>query len=93
MVRYKVKPDRVAENEALVVKVYEELKNAGPPGLTYATYKLDDGVSFVHIATVDGETNAALTELAAFKTFTSGIKDRCVEPPTTTSVTRVGAYK
>lgn len=91
MVRYKVKADRVAENEALVVKVYEQLNLEAPPGLDYATYKLDDGVSFVHVATISGESNP-LTELSAFKMFSSTIKDRCDELPSTMTVTRVGKY-
>ena len=39
MVRYKVKPDRVAENEALVRAVYEELRAPQPAGLRYATFR------------------------------------------------------
>ena len=50
MVRYKVKPDRVAENEALVRAVYEELAATEPAGLRYATFRLEDGVTFVHLA-------------------------------------------
>ena len=38
MVRYKVKPDRAAENEALVRAVYEELARTQPAGLHYATF-------------------------------------------------------
>ena len=55
MVRYKVKPDRVAENEALVRAVYDELRRTQPAGLRYATFRQYDGVSFVHVAqTEDG---------------------------------------
>ena len=50
MVRYKVKPERVEENEELVRAVYDELGRTEPAGLRYATFKLDDGVSFVHLA-------------------------------------------
>ena len=50
IVRYKVKPDRVAENEALARAVYEELDRTGPAGLHYATFRQPDGVSFVHIS-------------------------------------------
>ena len=50
MVRYKLKPDRVDENERLVRAVYQELAERRPPGLRYATFKLEDGLSFVHIA-------------------------------------------
>jgi hypothetical protein len=56
MVRYTVKPDRVAENEQLVRDVYAELARTQPDGLRYATFKLPDGVSFVHLA-VHGQDN------------------------------------
>src|SRR5215471_9556263 len=53
MVRYRVNPDRVAENEQLVRAVYDELAASQPEGLQYATFKLPDGVTFVHIARHD----------------------------------------
>ena len=61
MVRYRVKPSRAAENEELVRAVYEELHRTRPPGFRYATYQLDDGASFVHLATesVDNATESA----------------------------------
>jgi hypothetical protein len=37
MVRYKVKPDRVAENERSIVSVFEQLNRAQPIGLRYAS--------------------------------------------------------
>jgi hypothetical protein len=46
MVRYKVKPERVSENEELVRAVYGELDRTHPDGFHYATFKLIDGVSF-----------------------------------------------
>ena len=56
MVRYKVKPERVEENEALVRAVYEELAAGEPDGIRYATFRLDDGVSFyAPQVLVDGE--------------------------------------
>jgi hypothetical protein len=93
MVRYKVKPNRVAENEGLIAKVYEQLRHENPAGLHYATYKLDDGVSFVHIATLETDGSNPLLEVSAFKTFTSGVKERCDELPVSTTVTRVGSYE
>ena len=50
MVTYKVKPDRVAENEEFVKAVYEELHQINDPDIHYATFRLDDGQTFVHIA-------------------------------------------
>ena len=80
IVRYKVKPDRAAENQELVRAVYEELSEKRPEGLRYATFKLDDGVSFVHLAEHDEDGSNQLTLLASFKRFQEGIAERCDEP-------------
>ena len=54
MVRYRVKPDQVERNAELVRAVYEELaREPQPDGFRYATFRLDDGVSFVHFADRD----------------------------------------
>ena len=82
MVRYRVKPGRTAENEALVHAVYEELQRTEFAGLRYATFKLDDDVSFVHIASVETDDGVnPLLAVAAFKEFSAGAPSRCEEPP------------
>ena len=43
MVTYKVKADRVEENERLVRAVYEGLADAGAEGVHYATFRKEDG--------------------------------------------------
>ena len=91
MVRYKVKPDRVAENEELVRAVYAELHGSEPAGLRYATFRLDDGVSFVHLASTEGE-RSPLPELDAFRRFTADIADRCDEPPVVTELREIGSF-
>lgn len=94
IVRYKLKADRVAENEAFAAKVFEELARTKPSGLRYATFKLDDGVSFMHLVyreTPEGSPNQ-LTTLASFKAFAAGVKDRCEEPPVTIEVKEIGSY-
>jgi hypothetical protein len=94
VVRYRVHPDRVAENERLVGRVYAALAEARPAGLRYATIKLADGVTFLHQMSAETpEANELLRQLPAFKAFTAGIKERCVEPPTTEEVTEVGRYQ
>ncbi len=46
-----------------------------------------DRMSFVHVATTDdAEGRNPLTELAAFKEFSSGIRERCEEQPVTSKV-------
>jgi hypothetical protein len=93
MVRYRVKADKVAENEALVKEVYKQLHEKNPAGFHYCTFKLGDGVSFIHIAFADNEqAEAALTNLPGFKSFQANIKDRCDELPAVSAVTVTGAY-
>lgn len=93
IVRYKVKPDQGDANEQLVKRVFEELKQLAPPGLRYGTLRLADGVTFVHIASVETEDGSnPLPGLAAFKEFQAGLKERCEEPPVPTEGKIVGSY-
>jgi hypothetical protein len=92
MVRYKVKTDRVEENEALVRAVYDELHETEPAGLRYATFQLDDGVSFMHIASTDDGHNP-LSEVKAFGEFQKEIGDRCEEPPVVTELREIGSFR
>lgn len=94
IVRYKVKPERVAENEKLVRAVYAELAEQGPASFHYATFKLADGVSFVHVSAngaADGQS--PLPELAAFKRFQENIDERCDERPIVSSAVEIGSYR
>ena len=91
MVSYRVKPESVAANEALVRAVYEELRLTQPEGMRYATFRLDDGVSFVHINLSDGGN--ALNELAAFKAFQDRIGERLDEGPTVSEPSVIGSYR
>jgi hypothetical protein len=93
MVRYRVKPERASENVELVRAVYDELHETRPEGLRYATFKLDDGVSFVHLAEHDDEFPNQLTPLASFKRFQEGIAERCDDPPVVSEVSTIGAYR
>ena len=94
IVRYKVKPDRAAENEQLVRAVYAELHQTKPTGLRYATFQLDDGVSFVHVASNDTEKGPSpLSEVQAFKRFQENIADRCEESPVVTEIREIGSYR
>jgi hypothetical protein len=94
MVRYKVKPDRSAENEELVRAVYDELRRTAPAGLQYATFALDDGVSFVHFSSIDAEDGRnPLSEVRAFAQFQEGIGERCDEAPTVTQLREIGSFR
>lgn len=93
MVKYRVKADRGDENADYIKKVFDELNRSSPEGLRYASFRLDDGVTFVHLAevnTVDGSNPLTATE--AFKAFQAELKDRCAEPPVATELHQVGAF-
>jgi hypothetical protein len=94
VVRYKTKPDQADENACLIENVFKELNQCAPAGLRYAALRLADGVSFIHVASVETPDGTnPVTGIAAFKTFQAGIKDRCVEPPQASDVTVVGDYR
>jgi hypothetical protein len=93
MVRYKVKADQAARNEELVKRVYEELHQTAPAGFHYATFVQEDGVSFVHVASIEREDGQnPLMDVAAFRAFQEDINDRCEEPPAPVGLREVGSY-
>jgi hypothetical protein len=92
MVRYRVKPEHVAENEALIRAVYAELEQTEPNGIRYATFKLDDGATFVHLLIEDDDVQAGLPGVNAFEEFRSGIRERCEELPVTTELDEIGSF-
>lgn len=92
IVRYKLKPGRVEENEQLVKAVFRELHKESPEGFNYATFKMEDGLSFTHIVVNENSGSTPLTSLPAFKKFQEGIKDRCDELPLVSHVTEIGSY-
>ena len=92
VVRYTTKPEHAEENERLIRKVFAELAEHDPGGIRYAAFRMEDGVSFVHVAIVEGGQNP-LTSSAAFGQFQSGIAERCAQGPAATDATVVGSYR
>ena len=90
MVRYKTKPEHAETNAALVRAVFESLRQQAPAGICYASYCLEDGVSFVHVAT-HAEPNP-LSTLPAFQAFQAQIKERLEASPVVTELFAVGSY-
>ena len=94
MVRYQVKPERAEENERLIRAVYAELEQTAPEGLRYATFKLDDGVSFVHVASNESEDGQSpLRNVKAFQEFQKEAAERCAEPPLATDLYEIGSFR
>ncbi|HKY40384.1 MAG TPA: hypothetical protein VJN18_30835 [Polyangiaceae bacterium] len=92
MVRYKTTEAHAEANEVLVRAVFDELRALAPEGLRYASYRLADGVTFVHLATLQAPGENPLRTLSAFKAFQAQLKDRCVEAPVVTELSAVDTY-
>lgn len=92
-VRYKVAPEKIAENIRLVRGVFAQLQKETPNGLQYASMHDEDG-SFMHIVRQDDEAaDDVLTSLSAFDAFRSGIRDRLIEGPVSVEFDVVGTYQ
>jgi hypothetical protein len=91
VVQYQTRPEAADENARLVADVYSALARVAPSGFRYATYRLADGVSFVHVATHPADDNPLAT-LPEFATFQHDIGSRVVAPPVAIEATIVGSY-
>ena len=82
IVRYKVKPDCVAQNENLSKAVFDRLRRDDPAGIGYSLFKEADGQGFVHVFTnLLEDSSDLLTETPEFQAFSTGIAERCETPP------------
>jgi hypothetical protein len=93
MIKYTVKPDRAAENENYIKQVFAQLEREKPNGLRYAAFKLEDGVTFVHIVSVDDPGRNPLRKLTAFKAFVDDIDARCAKQPNASDLVEIGSYR
>jgi hypothetical protein len=92
IVRYATAPEHADDNAQLVRDVFAELAATRPEGLHYATFRLDDQVSFVHIAVLDGEDNPLGTS-TAFAAFQAGIAQRCTTAPVAADAELIASYQ
>jgi hypothetical protein len=94
LIFYKTKPGRGDENERLVENVYAELAERDPGGIRYATLRLEDGVTFIHIFATDADDGPSpLSSIAAFDEFQRDLTGRCAEQPVAQAMTVVGSYR
>jgi hypothetical protein len=92
LIRYRTKPDQADANIKLVEAVYAELHRTQPDGVSYATFRLNDQVTFVHVVQVRQEPSPLLA-VKAFGEFQADIADRVDQPPVQEELTEVGSYR
>jgi hypothetical protein len=91
LISYRTAPERASENAELIKGVFEELSARAPAGLRYLALNLDDG-RFVHFVEME-DGSVPLPQLESFRAFQSGLKDRQIEPTSTSGVTIIGDYR
>jgi hypothetical protein len=91
VVRYRTRPEAADENARLVEAVYAALADTAPKDFAYATFRLADRVTFVHVAR-HGEAGSPLGSLPAFVEFQRELANRCVEQPAPSVATVIGSY-
>jgi hypothetical protein len=93
VVRYETKPECADENRRLIENVFAELAETKPDGFGYASFQLDDGVTFVHIACENGTGEIGLNDVPAFKAFVANVGERCAVQPVAMGARIVGSYE
>ena len=92
IIRYTTHPEHADENARLIGNVFAALADTKPDGVHYAAFRLEGGVSFMHVVSLDGDVNP-LNDVPAFQDFQADIMNRVVAPPVTVVTTVVGNYE
>jgi hypothetical protein len=93
LIRYETKPERTAENRALVEAVFEELATAKPENVHYMVLELEDG-SFAHlVARPEDSGPNPLLALPAFQAFIANGSERHAAPSKSAIAKVVGNYR
>ena len=90
MVRYRVRPDRVDENVDLLRAVHAQVQALCPDGLRYASFRLDDEVTFVEL--IVGGGDGRLAGLEAFRRYRSTIDERVEAAPELEELNELGSF-
>jgi hypothetical protein len=94
VLHYQAKPERAEENQQLIEALFAELDQSELDGFTYKVFRLQDGVSFIHVwIEHDIADPDSLQAVPAFQTFMADLADRCDVPPAATEATVVGGYR
>jgi hypothetical protein len=95
VVRYQTKPERAEENRRLIDAVFADLAARDAKGFTYKVFRLEDGVSFVHVVVEHDDVDDAdsLQDVPAFQAFVADIAERCDVPPLAMAAEVVGGWR
>ncbi|OHV20505.1 hypothetical protein BBK14_27730 [Parafrankia soli] len=93
LLRTKVKPEKAAEVEAAVKSLFAALDQARPQGIRYASYRLEDGVTYVVLLQVEEGIENPLPKVPEFLEFQQNLRGWLAEPPAPEQLTVIGDYQ
>jgi hypothetical protein len=88
LVQYRVKPEKVEENQGLIAAVFRELAANAPEDVDYLVFQLDDG-TFCHLVS---DPSAVLKRLEAFAAFQHNGDARRLTVPLQNRAGIIGSY-
>lgn len=91
IIRYTVKRDQIERHLELLRAVYQELESAQPDHFRYATYQLEDGISFVDVV-IGADLPGPLPRLESFQRYRADLDERCDER-TAVEFQEVGSFR
>jgi hypothetical protein len=89
LIRYRIKPEKIEENQRLIEGVFGELHAKSPAHVRYLVLRLADG-SFCHLVDDSAKTIASLDSFAAFR---HGAEGRRLDEPQQFEATVIGNYR
>jgi hypothetical protein len=92
IVRFRLKPEHIERSRLRTAGLYSELAADGPTWLRQASFELDDNGGVLTLVQLERHPSA-LRDLEPFQRHRGGLAERCAEPPTTTPVRLLGAYR
>jgi len=97
MIRSKFNEEHVADAQAAIEKVVQELAQTQLAGVRYASTRLSDGVTLVAFLEVENSEDPArdnpLLALPAYADLLENLKHWQAEPPTVEVMTLIGSYR
>ena len=97
MIRSKFNEEHVADAQAAIEKVVQELEQSQLAGVRYAVTRLSDGVTLIALLEVENSENPALDNplraLPAYADLLENLKPWQAGPPTVEQMTVIGSYR
>jgi hypothetical protein len=93
MLHRKVNEENVADVQASLEKLFQEIDQAQPAGVRYASGTLTDGVTFVALLQVENGSDNPLLALPAYGELLKNLEQWAEGPAAMEQMTLIGSYR